>query len=137
MSYYSIHCSEQYGIYNAFTNNCPLWRGLLKGHSKVTLEALYPETSSLPIRYIVSSRMYLHNILQKSSYEMLRKIFEAQKQDTSPGNICELVSEDKESIGLNMSYQEIQTMNKEKFRNIVRNKTSSIQIPEEYKVYQL
>ena len=109
----------------------------LEGHSKVPLEALYPETSSLPIRYIVSSRMYLHNILQKSSYEMLRKIFEAQKQDTSPGDFCELVSEDKESIGLNMSDQEIQTMNREKFRNIVRNKTISIQIPEEHKAEPL
>ena len=78
---------------------------LLKGHSKVSLEALYPETSSL-------------------------KIFEAQ-------DFCELVSEDKESIGLNMSYQEIQTMNKEKFRNIVRNKTISIQITEEYKAEPL
>ena len=54
---------------------------------------------------------------------MARKVFEAQKQDTSPGDFYELVSEDKESIGLNMSDQEIQTMSKEKFRNIVRNKT--------------
>ena len=64
-----------------------LLRGLLKGHSKLPLEAFYLETASLPTRYIVSSRMimYLHNILQKSSDEMVRKVFEAQKQDTSPG----------------------------------------------------
>ena len=59
------------------------------------------------------------------------------RNKTPASDFCELVSEDKESIGLNMSYQEIQTMNKEKFRNIVRNKTSSIQIPEEYKAEPL
>jgi hypothetical protein len=102
-----------------------LLRGLLKGHSKVPLEALYLETSSLPIRYIVSSRriMDLHNILQKNPDEMVRKVFEAQKEDTSPGDFCELVTEDKESIGLNMSDHEMKTISKEKFRNIVRNKT--------------
>jgi hypothetical protein len=102
-----------------------LLRGLLKGHSKLPLEALYLETASLPIRHIVSSRriMYLHNILQKSSDEIVRKVYEAQKQDTSPGDFYQLVCEDKESIGLNMSDQEMQTMSKEKLRNIVRNKT--------------
>ena len=110
-----------------------LLRGLLKGHSKLPLEALYLETASLPIRHIVSSRriMYLHNILQKSSDEIVRKVYEAQKQDTSPGDFYQLVCEDKESIGLNMSDQEMQTMSKEKLRNIVRNKTSSFSIPEE------
>ena len=102
-----------------------LLRGLLKGHAKLPLEALYLETASLPIRYIVSSRriMYLHSILQKGPDELVRKIFEAQKQDTSPGDFYQLVCEDKESIGLNFSDQEIQTMSKEKLRIIVRDKT--------------
>ena len=82
-----------------------LLRGLLIGHSKIPLEALYLETFSLPIRYIVSCRrlMYLHSILQKSSDEMVKKVLEAQKADTGPGDFYELVSEDKDSIGLNMS----------------------------------
>ena len=102
-----------------------LLRGLLQSHSKIPLEALYLETSSIPLRFIVGSRrlMYLHNILQKSPDEMVRKVFEAQKIDTSPGDFCELVSEDKETIGLNMSDQEIACINKEKCKNIVDCKT--------------
>ena len=60
---------------------------------------------------------------------MVRKVFEAQKEATSPGDFCELVAEDKESIGLNMSDHEIKTMSKEKFRNIVRNKTRLAAFP--------
>ena len=60
--------------------------------------------------------LYLHNVLQKSSDELVKKVFEAQKQDASPGDFYQLVCEDKESIGLNMSNLEIQTMSKEKLR---------------------
>ena len=50
--------------------------------------------------------MYLHNILQKGKHEMIIKVFEPQKIDTSPGDYCQLVSEDKTLIDLNMSEQE-------------------------------
>ena len=33
-----------------------LLRGILKSHSKIPLEALYLETASIPIRFIVASR---------------------------------------------------------------------------------
>ena len=66
--------------------------------------------------------MYLHSILQESPEEMVRKVYETQKSNTSPGDFCELVLEDKESIGLGLSDSEIGTMKKEKFRNIVKQK---------------
>ena len=102
-----------------------LLRGLMKGHAKIPLEALFLETSSLPIRYIVSSRrlMYLHNILQKDTDELVRRVFQAQKENTSPGDFYDLVSEDKKSISLNMTDLQIQLMNKDKFRSIVKKKT--------------
>ena len=101
-----------------------LLRGLLMAHSKIPLEALFLETNSIPIRIIVASRrlMYLHNILQKESHEMIRKVYEAQKLDTSPGDFCEMVSEDKALIDLNMSEIEIESTKKERFKNIVKQK---------------
>ena len=66
--------------------------------------------------------MYLHSILQKSSTELVRKVFDAQKANTSPGDFYELVSEDKDLIGLNLSDIEIGNMKKEKLRNIVKAK---------------
>ena len=52
-----------------------LLRGLLQAHSKTPIEALYLETNSLPVRYILKSRrlMYLQNILKKEPSEMVRK----------------------------------------------------------------
>ena len=44
-----------------------LLRGILGAHPKIPLEALYLETRSIPIRFIVASRriLYLHTILNK------------------------------------------------------------------------
>ena len=55
-----------------------LLRGILNSHSKIPIEALYLETATIPIRYIVAGRrlLYLHNILQKSDNEMIRKVYE-------------------------------------------------------------
>ena len=44
-----------------------LLRGILTAHPKIPIEALFLETKSIPIRYILASHriMYLHTILQK------------------------------------------------------------------------
>ena len=64
-----------------------LLRGIMSAHPKIPLEALYLETRSLPIRYILASRriMYLHAILQKDESEIVRPVYEAQKNDPIPG----------------------------------------------------
>ena len=64
--------------------------------------------------------MYLHTILQRNHDEMIRKVYEVQKVDTSPGDFCELIEEDKEMLGLNVSDIEIGSMNKAKFKKMVK-----------------
>ena len=102
-----------------------LIKGILNSHSKIPIEALYLETATIPIRYIVASRrlLYLHNILQKSENEMIRKVYEMQKIDTSQGDFVELVNKDKDNLGLNLSDSEISTMNKAKFKKVIKAKT--------------
>ena len=58
-----------------------LIRGILSAHPKIPIEALYLETKSVPIRFIIASRriMYLHTILKKEENEMVRQTYEAQK----------------------------------------------------------
>ena len=99
-----------------------LLRGILKSHSKIPLEALYLETASIPIRFIVASRrlLYLYNILQKSEDEMIRKVYELQKQDTSQGDFYELVNQDKQRLNVNLSDVEISQMNRAKFKSLVK-----------------
>ena len=101
-----------------------LLRGLIAAHSKTPLEALYLETGSLPLRYILKSRriMYLHNILKKEENELIRKIYETQKQNPSAGDFSELVRNDLTEIGMNMSDRQISQLNKQKFKLIVKNK---------------
>ena len=59
-----------------------LLRGVLQAHPKMPLEALYLETKAVPTRYIPASCiiMYLYTILQRDPSEMIRKIFEEQKE---------------------------------------------------------
>ena len=67
--------------------------------------------------------MYLHCILQRNQDEMIRKIYEVQKVDPSPGDFIELIAEDKDMLGVNMSDMEIGSMSKLKFKRIVKDKT--------------
>ena len=103
-----------------------LLRGILGAHPKIPLEALYLETKSIPIRFIVASRriLYLHTILQKNPSEMIPQIYEAQKENFEPGDFVNLVKNDFELIGLKMSEYEIRHTNKQKFKKIVKNKVS-------------
>ena len=64
--------------------------------------------------------MYLHTILQRSPDEMVRKVYDVQKVDTSPGDFYELVEEDKVMLGLNLTDLEIGSMNKAKSKKIVK-----------------
>ena len=97
-----------------------LLRGLLGAHPKIPLEALYLETRSIPIRFVVASRriLYLHTILQKSRNEMIQKIFEAQKIKPSPGDFIELVKNDMEMIGLKTTEEEMRNISKQKFKKM-------------------
>ena len=99
-----------------------LLRGLLVAHSKTPIEALYLETNSIPIRYIMKSRriMYLHNIMQKDNTELVRRIFEAQKADPKPGDFSEMVSDDCKDIKLNMSDADISQHSKQRFKALVK-----------------
>ena len=101
-----------------------LLRGLLSAHAKTPLEALYLETNCLPIRFILKSRriLYLHNILQKNESELIRRVYEAQKDDPTPGDFCELVKDDCIDIGLNLSDEDISKHKKKEFQKLVKKK---------------
>ena len=103
-----------------------LIRGILNAHPKIPIEALYLETKSIPIRFIIASRrlMYMHTIMQKNEEELVRKVFEAQKDDPISGDFVELVENDKEMIGINMKENEITTMSKTKFKRLVKERIS-------------
>ena len=73
-----------------------LLRALVKGHSKTPLEFLYLEAGVTPIRYVLASRrmMYHQVILQRDDSELTKRIYMAQKENTTPGDFVNLLKED-------------------------------------------
>ena len=103
-----------------------LLRGILKAHAKIPREALYLETGSMPIKYIIKSRRinYLHNILKKDDEELVKEIYYAQKESPVEGDFCKLVAADMDHVEMNMSENEISNIKKEAFKKIVKKKVT-------------
>ena len=73
-------------------------RQIVGSHSKVPIELLYLETSSLPIEFILASRRlnYLHNVLTKNDNELVKSVYLAQKVKPSNADWCLLIEKDME-----------------------------------------
>ena len=91
------------------------------------MESLYLETGCIPIRFIIKSRRlsYLHNILQKDREELIREVFEAQKDDPKDGDFIKIIREDAKIIGLETDENEIAKLKKEDFKKVCKSKVRS------------
>ena len=65
--------------------------------------------------------MFLWNILNRDSNEMIRKVFEAQKVTEKKGDWTETIRQDKLKYAINLSDEEISELSKIKFKQIVDN----------------
>merc|ERR1712115_524774 len=73
-----------------------LLRALVNAHCKTPLEFLYLEAGVVPIRFIISTRrlIYHQTILKRNKTELIKRIYEEQKQNPSRGDFSELIKED-------------------------------------------
>ena len=73
-----------------------LLRTLVKSHAKTPLEFLYMEAGATPIRFIISSRRLIYHqvILKRDDKELTNKIYNAQKDDCTPGDFVDLLAKD-------------------------------------------
>ena len=99
-----------------------LLRQIVGCHSKVPIEFLYLETSSLPIEYILASRRlnYLHNVLTKDASELVQRVYFAQKVNPNKGDWCIIIQNDMEMVNMNLNESEISSMSKTHFKNHVK-----------------
>ena len=97
-------------------------RAILGAHSKVPWEMLYLETSVLPISNVITARRlhYLQTILKRSNDEIIRKVYTAQKSNPSKGDWINLVQEDMRIIGLDISDRDIEEMDINKYKDMVK-----------------
>ena len=99
-----------------------LLRKLLKTPTSTPKPALYLETGSIPIKYILKSKriMYLHHILTRSDDALIKRVFLAQLHDTGKGDWCSVVREDLNTLGLeHLTFEEISEKSKESMRTLI------------------
>ena len=100
-----------------------LLRKLLKTPISTPKIALYLETGSIPIRYILKKRriMYLHHIITRREEALIRRVLMAQISKPAKGDWCNVVREDMDSLGLEISFEEVGAMNKEQLKILIDN----------------
>ena len=101
-----------------------LLRSLVKAHSKTPKEFLYLESGTIPIRFIISSRrlMYLRTIITKDDDELVRRIFNAQVDNPSPGDYVELIKNDFQKIEEPFEEKEVLNKSKHEYKKLIKMK---------------
>ena len=101
-----------------------LLRNIFNAHSKTPLEFLHLESGTKPIRFIIASRRlnYLYTILKRNKNELTRRVFEAQKVETTKGDWIELVKQDCETIEEEYNETFFTSMSRNKFKKYVKRK---------------
>ena len=104
-----------------------LMRKILKTPANTCKEALFLETGCLPVKYIIMKRrlMYLQQIVKRPEEELISRFYKAQKLNPVKGDWIKMINEDKEHLKISLSDDQIATMSKEKFRNLVKSATNN------------
>ena len=99
-----------------------LFRKLVSAHCKTPLEAFFLECGQLPLQFIWASRrlLYLQTLLKRSSTEVTRQIFDAQKEQYRKGDFVQLVNEDAQNIDLVLNEEEISQMSRYEYKKLIR-----------------
>ena len=99
-----------------------LLRGLVLGHSKLPVPALYLESGQVPIRYIMAVRriLFLQTILHRDENELIKKVYMAQKEDPINGDFCQLVQKDCQLIDCQLGDNQIEAMTKYDLKTLVK-----------------
>ena len=82
--------------------------------------AFYLETGLIPIRFVCIKRrnMYLHHVLNRPESEIIRKVYEVQKNIPTKNDWFAVVKENMQDLMINLSDEEISQMSKQKFKKI-------------------
>ena len=99
-----------------------LLRRILEVGSGCPKEMLYLETGSIPIRFIITYRrlMFLHYILSEDQDSLIYRCYRAQRKNPSRNDWSVTVENDLEDLGITLTNEEIKSMKKEKFGNLVK-----------------
>ena len=99
-----------------------LIKGLIACHAKIPLPALYLETGQVPVRYILACRriLYLQSILDRSDEELIKRVYLAQRADTTDGDFCQLVDDDMRLLGLQLTDIQIGSISSFELKKLIK-----------------
>ena len=105
-------------------NDEALLRGLVSGHAKMPVPALYLENGQVPIRFLLACRrlLYLQTILQRDPDELIQKVYLAQKADPVEGDFCQLVDKDRQLLECSLTDDQIRNTSKYDLKVLLKRK---------------
>ena len=100
---------------------------LASGHPKCPKEFHFLETGSLMLRHILTMRrlIYHHHIITRTENEIIRKIYNKQKQQPSKGDWINLLKEDFAFIEENMDEMKIAEKSEQSYKNEIKEKVKN------------
>ena len=101
-----------------------LLRTIMNAHSKTATELFYLELGIYPLKYHLSKRrfMYLWHILHTDKSELIRNVYDSQKLKTIKGDWVKIIEEEKLDFDIQLSDDEIVTMSRGRFENMIKKK---------------
>ena len=69
--------------------------------------------------------MYLHHIMTRREEALIRRVLMAQTSQLAKGDWCNVVKEDMDSIGLDISFEEVGGMSKNQLKTLVNNQVAN------------
>ena len=100
-----------------------LLRKFLKVPTSTPRAALYLETGTIPISFLIKEKriMFLHHILTRHEDALILKVFWVQVSQPAKGDWCTVVDEDMGHIGLQaLSFQDVKQMHQGTLRSLVK-----------------
>ena len=106
-----------------------LLRRILGASKSTPIPALYLETGTVPVQYIIKGKclLYLHYLLNQPENSLLSKMFYDQVQKPIKNDWFWVVKENLSELGLDCySLNDIKIMKKYKFKNLVRSSCQDV-----------
>jgi hypothetical protein len=116
------HNISQKHIEELETVDHAVMRHIIGAHAKVPTEFLYLETGTLQLSKVVSMRrmMYLQNIVKRQDNELVKRIYEAQKESPVKGDWTEQVKSDFRMINEVLDEQQIKGETKKEMKSRIK-----------------
>ena len=101
-----------------------LMRELFECPQGTPIEAFYMETSAIPLRFILTGRriLYYWTILNKPGSELVKQVFEAQKEFETNDSWVKQVENDLRTCEIDLKEEDIKKLSQYKIKKLVANK---------------